>query len=73
MSERMPIWATVLFCLAVLALLTLVIGGPAIGWFARWVQYLLAFVAVLALAGGAVALWVARRDGRTFGDGSRSE
>lgn len=66
---RVPIWSTVLLCLGLLALLTLVVGGPAVGWFARDVQYVLAFVAVLALLGSGVALWIGRRgEGHTFSD-----
>jgi hypothetical protein len=52
MTTRVPIWATVLLCPGVLALLTLLVGGPAIGAFACEVQYVLAFVGVLALLGG---------------------
>lgn len=58
----MPIWAAVLLCLAFLALVTLVIGGPAVGFFARQVRYALAFLGVLALADGLVALWLGRRE-----------
>ncbi|MDA0180383.1 hypothetical protein OJ997_08750 [Solirubrobacter phytolaccae] len=62
----MPIWAAILLSLSVLALLTLLVGGPAIGWFAREVQYVLAAIAVIALAGGVVALWMGRHDGHAF-------
>ena len=44
MTARVPIWATVLLCLGFLALLRLLVAGPAIGLFARTVQYILAFV-----------------------------
>src|SRR5262245_56413921 len=66
MTERLPIWAAILLSLSILALLTLIVGGPAIGWFAREVQYVLAVVAVIALAGGVIALWMARHDGHAF-------
>jgi hypothetical protein len=61
MAERPPIWASVLLCLGLLALLTLVVGGPAIGMFARGVQYVLGLVGLLALVGGGLAVWSARR------------
>jgi len=61
MNERIPIWATVLICLGLFALLTLVVGGPAVGWFAREVQYVLAVVGLLALVAGGLAVWSARR------------
>jgi hypothetical protein len=39
--------------------------------FARTVQYILAFVGVLALAGGGAALWLGRREGHVFGGDER--
>ena len=59
-----PIWAAVLFCLGVLALITLAVDGAAIGAFARWLQYALAIIAVLALVAAAIAWWLDRREAR---------
>jgi hypothetical protein len=63
-ERRTPIWAAVLFCLGVLALLTLAVDGAAIGAFARWIQYALAIIAVLALIAAAIAWWLDRREAR---------
>jgi uncharacterized membrane protein SpoIIM required for sporulation len=60
-ERRIPIWVAVLFCLGVLALITLAVDGAAIGAFARWIQYALAIVAVLALVAGAIVWWLDRR------------
>ena len=71
MTARVPIWATVLLCLGFLALLRLLVAGPAIGLFARKVQYILAFVGVLAVAGGGATLWLGRRERHVFGGEER--
>ena len=71
MTARVPIWATVLLCLGFLALLRLLVAGPAIGLFARTVQYILAFVGVLAVAGGGATLWLGRRERHVFGGEER--
>ena len=64
-EERpIPIWVAVLFCLGVLALITLAVDGAAIGAFARWIQYALAIVAVLALVAAAIVWWLDRRQAR---------
>ena len=60
-STRPPVWATTLFCIGVLALLTLLIGGPAIGFFARWIQYALAVATVILLLGAGWFWWRDRR------------
>jgi hypothetical protein len=61
-GPEIPAWAALLGCLGVVALITLVVGGPAVGFFARWVQYVLAAVAVLALMGAAYGWWRTRRE-----------
>lgn len=63
MTERVPIWAAALLGVSVVAFLTLLVGGPAIGWFARQVQFVLGLIGLLALVGGAIALWLGRHDG----------
>jgi hypothetical protein len=56
-----PVWAALLGCLGVIALITLIVDGASVGFFARVIQYILAAVALLALAGAAYGLWRARR------------
>lgn len=66
MTERVPIWAAALLGLSLVAFLTLLVGGPAIGWFARQVQFVLALIGLLALVGGGIAVWMGSRDGHAF-------
>ena len=57
-----PVWAALLGCLGVVALITLIVDGASVGFFARWIQWILAAVAVLALMGAVYTWWRARRE-----------